>query len=161
MSIGGGLVPSTDIPKGNRHSGYENVGDGRWQHLPNGLNLAQAYKKGDEVPPGYCVVNISHGDNVSEGGPVPVTHGDFTLVIPRGSDRLVPIGHVNILNDAVETHYFQHDITEQMGARHSRRFDFQVRKWPKTGENVGVVFEKDDLESAIERHEVIDLNQDE
>ena len=161
MSVGGGLVPATDIPKAQRHAAYENVGDGQWKHMAQGLNLAQLYKKGDEVPPGYCVINITHGNDASEGGPVPVTCADHTLVIPRGSDRLVPITHVNILNDAVETHYFQTEITEQMSARHNRRFDFSVKKWPKTGDNAGVTFEKSDLDDAIERHEVIDLNQDE
>jgi len=161
MSIGGGLVPANDIPKGNRHAAYQNMGDGQWRNLANGLNLAPLYNKGDDVPPGHCVVNITHGNDASEGGPVPVTFGDHTLVIPRGSDRVVPIAHVNILNDAVETHYFQTEITEQMSARHNRRFDFSVKKWPKTGEEAGVNFEKSDLEDAIERHEVIDLNQDE
>lgn len=161
MSIGGGLVPATDIPKGRRHSSYTELGDGRWKHLPNGLNLAKSYSKGDEVPPGFCVINLEHGGEISDTGPVPVTHGDYTLVIPRGSDRLVPITHVNILNDAVETHYFQPDITENMTARHTRRFNFQVKKWPKTGDALGTTFTKEDLENAVERHEVIDLDQDE
>lgn len=161
MSIGGGLVPSRDVPQGTRHSGYTEVGDGRWAHLPHGMNLATAYKRGDDVPPGYCVVNIEPGEELSDTGPVPVTHGTHTLVIPRGSDRLVPIAHVNILNDAIETRYFQSDITDQMSARHSRRFNFQVKKWPKTGKDAGIEFTKSDMEDALERHEVIDLNQDE
>jgi len=125
------------------------------------MNLATAYKRGDDVPPGYCVVNIEPGEELSDTGPVPVTHGTHTLVIPRGSDRLVPIAHVNILNDAIETRYFQSDITDQMSARHSRRFNFQVKKWPKTGKDAGIEFTKSDMEDALERHEVIDLNQDE
>lgn len=161
MSIGGGLVPSRDVPQGTRHSGYTEVGDGRWAHLPHGMNLATAYKRGDDVPPGYCVVNIEPGEELSDTGPVPVTHGTHTLVIPRGSDCLVPIAHVNILNDAIETRYFQPDITDQMSARHSRRFNFQVKKWPKTGKDAGIEFTKSDMEDALERHEVIDLNQDE
>jgi len=161
MSIGGGLVPTTDVPQGRRHSGYVEVGDGKWAHLPHGMNLAKPYKRGDDVPPGYCVINIEPGAELSETSPVPVTFGSFTLVIPRGSDRLVPITHVNILNDAVETRYFQADITEQMAARHSRRFNFQVKKWPKTGRDSGIEITPSDLDNALERHEVIDLNQDE
>tara|TARA_Y100000310_G_C20569216_1_gene757136 strand:- start:733 stop:1218 length:486 start_codon:yes stop_codon:yes gene_type:complete len=161
MSIGGGLVPSEEVPQGTRHPGYQDVGDGKWAHLPHGLNLAKPYKKGDTVPPGYCVINIEHGAQLSDTGPVPVTHGTHSVVIPRGTDRLVPIGHVNILNDAVETHYFQGDITQQMSARHNRRFNFQVKQWPKTGDHVGTEITKENLEDSIKAHEVIDLNQDE
>ena len=161
MSVGGGLVPSDNVPQGNRHPGYQDVGDGKWAHLPHGLKLAKAWKKGDAIPPGYCVINIEHGAQLSDTGPVPVTHGTHSIVIPRGSDRLVPIGHVGILDDAVETHYFQGDITQQMSPRHNRRFNFQVKHWPKTGNHAATEIEPKTLESSVERHEVIDLDQHE
>ena len=91
-------------------------------------------------------------------GPVPVTHGENTLIIPRGTDRVVPLLHVNVLNDAVTTDYFQKDLMSGMSSRSNRRFNFIVKKWPKTGNEMGVSLE--DLEDAKERHEVIDLDQD-
>jgi hypothetical protein len=43
-------------------------------------------------------------------------------------------------------------------SRSSRRFNFTVKKWPKTGDKKGIPIEV--LDDAKERHEVIDLNQD-
>jgi len=99
-------------------------------------------------------------------GPVPVTHGDWTLVIPRGSDRIVPLQHLNILNDAITTDYFQKDLSQGLTSRSNRRFNFTVKKYPKTGAKAGVEFDessepitKEDIDGALERHEVIDLDQ--
>jgi hypothetical protein len=43
-------------------------------------------------------------------------------------------------------------------SRSSRRFNFIIKEWPKTGDAKGVPVEV--LDDAKERHEVIDLNQD-
>jgi hypothetical protein len=91
-------------------------------------------------------------------GPVPVTHGENTIIIPRGSDRVVTLLHVNVLNDAVTTDYFQKNLMSNLTSRSNRRFNFIVKKWPKTGSEMGISL--DDLEDAKERHEVIDLDQD-
>ena len=121
------------------------------------MKMAKEWKKGDPVPEGYCVINIDHGRDNTEMGPVPVTHGENTVVIPRGTDRMVSLLHVNVLNDAVSTDYFQKDLMSAMTSRSNRRFNFVVKKWPKTGNEMGVSIE--DLEEAKERHEVIDLDQ--
>jgi len=62
------------------------------------------------------------------------------------------------LNDAVTTEYFQRDLMSGMTPRSNRRFNFAVKKWAKTGTEMGLSME--DLEDAKERHEVIDLDQD-
>ncbi len=160
MPTGGGLLGKSEhIPKhGKKHSKYQDAGEGQWVIMPNGMKMAKEYTKGDPVPDGYCVINIDHGRDNTEMGPVPVTHGENTVVIPRGTDRIVSLLHVNVLNDAVTTEYFQKDLMSNLSARSSRRFNFTVKKWPKTGNEMGIPVEL--LEDAKERHEVIDLNQD-
>ena len=166
MSIAGGLLPTENLPKQKRDSGYAPAGDGRFVVLPNGMKMAAEWKKGDEVPEGHAVINIEFGKDNTEMGPVPVTHGDWTIVIPRGSDRVVPLQDMNILNDAITTDYFQKDLSQGLTPRTNRRFIFTVKKYPKTGQKAGLEFgdesepiTKEDIEGAIERHEVIDLDQ--
>ena len=166
MSIAGGLLPTENLPKQNRDSGYVPAGDGRFVVLPNGMKMAAEYNRGDAVPEGHAVINIDFGKDNTEMGPVPVTHGDWTIVIPRGTDRVVPLQHMNILNDAITTDYFQKDLSQGLTPRTNRRFNFVVKKYPKTGAKAGVEFDetsapitKEDIEGAIERHEVIDLDQ--
>ena len=167
MSVAGGLLPSEGLPKQKRDSGYVPAGEGKFVVLPNGMKMASEWKKGDAVPEGHAVINIDYGKDNTEMGPVPVTHGDWTIVIPRGTNRVVPLQHMNILNDAVETSYFQKDLSQGLTARSNRRFNFQVIKWPKTGQKAGAEFDsdsapitKEDIDGALERHEVIDLDQD-
>ena len=167
MSIAGGLIQSENLPKQKRDSGYAPAGDGRFVVLPNGMKMAAEWKKGDEVPEGHAVINIDYGKDNTEMGPVPVTHGDWTIVIPRGSDRIIPLQHMNILNDAITTDYFQKDLSHGLTPRTNRRFQFTVIKYPKTGQKAGVEFDetsepitKEDIEGAMERHEVIDLDQE-
>ena len=160
MPTAGGLLGKSEhIPKhGKKHSSYTDAGDGQWIIMPNGMKMAKEWKKGDSIPEGFCVINIDHGRDNTEMGPVPVTHGENTLIIPRGTNRMVPLLHVNVLNDAVTTDYFQKDLMSGMSSRSNRRFNFVVKKWAKTGSEMGISLE--DLEDAKERHEVIDLDQD-
>ena len=166
MSIAGGLLPTENLPKQNRDSGYVPAGDGRFVILPNGMKMAAEWKRGNDVPEGHAVINIDYGKDSTEMGPVPVTHGDWTIVIPRGTDRIVPLQHMNILNDAITTDYFQKDLSQGLTPRTNRRFIFTVKKYPKTGQKAGVDLDdssepisKEDIEGAMERHEVIDLDQ--
>ena len=160
MPTAGGLLGKSEhIPKhGKKHSAYQDAGEGQWIIMPNGMKMAKEWKKGDSVPEGFCVINIDHERDNTETGPVPVTHGENTLIIPRGTNRVVPLLHVNVLNDAVTTDYFQKDLMSGMSSRSNRRFNFTVKKWAKTGNEMGISME--DLEDAKERHEVIDLDQD-
>ena len=160
MPTAGGLLGKSEhIPKhGKKHSSYTDAGEGQWIIMPNGMKMAKEWKKGDSVPEGFCVINIDHGRDNTEMGPVPVTHGENTLIIPRGTNRMVPLLHVNVLNDAVTTDYFQKDLMSGMSSRSNRRFNFIVKKWAKTGSEMGISME--DLDDAKQRHEVIDLDQD-
>ena len=129
MSIAGGLIQTENLPKQKRDSGYAPAGDGRFVVLPNGMKMAAEWKKGDTVPEGHAVINIDYGKDNTEMGPVPVTHGDWTIVIPRGTDRVVPLQHMNILNDAITTDYFQKDLSQGLTPRTNRRFNFTVKKF--------------------------------
>ena len=167
MSVAGGLVASENLPKQNLSGAYVPAGEGRWVVLSGGAKMAMEYKKGDPVPEGHAIINIDYGNDMSEMGPVPVTYGEYTLMIPRGSDRIVPLSHVNVLSDCVITEYFQRDMSSQLTGKSSRRFPFTVKKWPKTGEKEGVNIDNPNseitvsqLENAMERHEVIELDQD-
>ena len=164
--MSGGLFSAAKLPNQKRHEGYADAGDGRFVVLPNGMKMAAEWKKGETVPEGHAVINIDYGKDNTEMRPVPVTHGDWTIVIPRGTDRIVPLQHMNILNDAITTDYFQKDLSQGLTARTNRRFNFTVKKYPKTGQKAGVEFDetsepitKEDIEGAIERHEVIDRDQ--
>jgi len=166
MSIAGGLLPNENLPNQKRNANYAPAGEGRFVLLPNGMKMAAEWEKGNEVPEGYAVINIEYGKDNTEMGPVPVTHGDWALVIPRGSDRIIPLQHMNILNDAITTDYFQKDLSQGLTSRSNRRFNFTVRKWPKTGNKAGTEIgkesepiTKEDIDGALERHEVIDLDQ--
>ena len=160
MPTAGGLLGKSEhIPShGNKHESYQSVGEGQFVILPNGMKMAKEWDKDKPIPEGFCVINIDHGVDNTEMGPVPVTHGENTVVIPRGSDRIVSLNHVNVLNDAITTDYFQKDFMSGLTSRSSRRFNFTVKKWPKTGDKKGIPIEV--LDDAKERHEVIDLNQD-
>ena len=166
MSVAGGLLPNENLPKQTRDSSYAPAGEGRFVVLPNGMKMAAEWEKGNAVPEGHAVINIEYGKDNTEMGPVPVTAGDWTLVIPRGSDRIVPLQHMNILNDAITTDYFLKDLSQGLTSRSNRRFNFTVRKWPKTGNKAGAEIgkesepiTKEDIDGALERHEVIDLDQ--
>jgi hypothetical protein len=80
------------------------------------------------------------------------------MKLNRLLDRMVPLLHVNVLNDAVTTDYFQKDLMSGMSSRSNRRFNFIGKKWAKTGSEMGLSLE--DLDDAKQRHEVIDLDQD-
>lgn len=160
MSIAGGLLPSKQLPPRQLHHAYKDAGEGNFVILQDGMRLAAEFKSGNDVPEGFCVLNIEHGRETYEVGPVPVTVGEDTLIIPRGSDRIVPLSFVNALNDAVVTEYYQRDLMSPLSSRSTRRFNFQVKKWPKTGKHQGVAITKEDLENSMESHEVIELNQD-
>ena len=164
MSIAGGLVQSTQVPQGKLSDAYVPAGDGKWVVVTGGSKMAAEWKKGGEVPEGFAVVNIDYGNDMTEMGPVPVTHGDGQLIIPLGSNRLIPLQHLTVLNDAVTTEYFQRDMSSQLTARSNRRFNFRVVKWPKTGKKAGKDMEGgeislDELNESRERHEVIELDQ--
>ena len=166
MSIAGGLVSPTGLLKGNLSDAYVPAGEGKWVVLTGGSKMATEWEKGDEVPEGFAVINVEHGRDMTEMGPVPVTYGEWTLLIPRGSNRIVPLSHVNVLSDCVTTEYFQRDMSSQLTARHNRRFPFNVVRWPKTGEKEAqsvdgksdMTITAETLNDAMERHEVIELS---
>ena len=166
MSIAGGLVSSENLPKQNLNSAYVPAGDGKWVVLTGGAKMAAEWKKGDEVPEGFAVVHIDYGSDMTEMGPVPLTYGEWTIMVPRGSDRVIPLSHLNVLSDCVITEYFQRDMSSQLTPKHNRRFPFTVKAWPKTGDKeAGDITGKSEisisqLENAKERHEVIELDQD-
>jgi|TARA_Y100000310_G_scaffold288350_1_gene313897 hypothetical protein len=167
MSIAGGLVASESLPKTNLSEAYVPAGEGKWVVLSGNTKVAVEHKKGETVPEGFAVINIDYGNDMTEMGPVPVTHGTWTIMVPRGSNRILPLSHVNVLNDAITTEYFQRDMSSQLTSRSGRRFNFRVIHWPKTGEKRATEFEEgardlsvDELENSRERHEVIELDQD-
>ena len=101
---------------------------------------------------GWCIIEIQHGREAWDNGPVPITVNSWTIVAPRGKPIFLPIEHLNVLSDAVETKYFQPSITQNLQARHGRRFEFRVIAWPKG-------YDKKKLDNAMERHQVIELEE--
>ena len=132
MSIAGGLVQSNQVPQGKLNDAYVPAGEGKWVVVTGGSKMAAEWKKGDEVPEGFAVINIDYGNDMTEMGPVPVTCGDWQLIIPRGSNR-----------------------------RFNFRVVKWPKTGKKAGNEMeGGEISVNELEDSRERHEVIELDQD-
>ena len=94
--------------------------------------------------------------DAEDSAPVSVTVRDWKILIPRNSNRVVPLTHIRVLDDAVTTKYNQPVFGQQLVAIPSKRFKFQVIKWPKAG---GKIIQTD-LDDAVERHESILVDED-
>jgi hypothetical protein len=156
MAVGGGLVDEGrkkfSLPESKLHDGYKKVADDKWAFVKDGMELAQEVDVKTQPPAGHAVVQLEVGMESWNNHPVPVTVDAHTIIVPRGRPVLLPIQHVNALSDAVQTRYYQPSLMQKFVARHGRRFEFRVIRWPKG-------YNKAELENAVERHEVIELDQ--
>ena len=108
--VAGGLVKKrrskSQFREPTLDNSYLDSGTGKVMQVLGREQVAIEYdaKAMKDVPPGFCVINIAVG-NETQMEPVLVTYHDWSIRIPRGSDRVVPLQHVEILNNCVETTY--------------------------------------------------------
>ena len=157
MPVGGGLVKQERkggpvLQEAKLSGAYKEAGQGVYTIVRDGLEMAKEADPTATPTEGWCIIEIQHGREAWDNGPVPITVNSWTIVAPRGKPIFLPIEHLNVLSDAVETKYFQPSITQNLQARHGRRFEFRVIAWPKG-------YDKKQLDNAMERHQVIELDQ--
>ena len=157
MPVAGGLVKQERkggpvLQEAKLSGAYKEAGQGVYTIVRDGLEMAKEAEPTDTPTEGWCIVEIQHGREAWDNGPVPITVNSWTIVAPRGKPIFLPIEHLNVLSDAVETKYFQPSITQNLQGRHARRFEFRVIAWPKG-------YDKKQLDNAMERHQVIELDQ--
>ena len=157
MPVGGGLVKQERkggpvLQEAKLSGAYKEAGQGVYTIVRDGLEMAKEEDPTATPTEGWCIIEIQHGREAWDNGPVPITVNSWTIVAPRGKPIFLPIEHLNVLSDAVETKYFQPSITQNLQARHGRRFEFRVIAWPKG-------YDKKQLDNAMERHQVIELDQ--
>ena len=157
MPVGGGLVKQERkggpvLQEAKLSGAYKEAGQGVYTIVRDGLEMAKEADPTATPTEGWCIIEIQHGREAWDNGPVPITVNSWTIVAPRGKPIFLPIEHLDVLSDAVETKYFQPSITQNLQARHGRRFEFRVIAWPKG-------YDKKQLDNAMERHQVIELDQ--
>jgi len=137
--VAGGLVKKRRSKKAFRDPSLENAyldkGTGKVIQLSGTNQIAMEYdaKAMKDIPEGYCVINIQTGNDVHNQAPVPLTYFDWQITIPRGTDRIVPLQHVQILNNCVRTDYRQPVYGQELEPIVSKVYPFVVKKWPKAG----------------------------
>ena len=135
MPVGGGLVKQERkggpvLQEAKLSGAYKEAGQGIYTIVRDGLEMAKEADPTATPTEGWCIIEIQHGREAWDNGPVPITVNSWTIVAPRGKPIFLPIEHLNVLSDAVETKYFQPSITQNLQARHGRRFEFRVIAWP-------------------------------
>jgi hypothetical protein len=87
---------------------YFNTGTGKFRQLPPNKSLAPEWD-GDtsNIPPGFGVIRIENGRDTYETEEVSVSVNGYSVVIPRGSARIVSSVHINRLLECKTTEYTQ------------------------------------------------------
>jgi len=160
MATAGGLVKTKRkrslFKESELSNAYFDKGSGKYIQLQGTSQVAVEYdpKKHSSLPDGFGVINVDL--DPEDSAPVSVTVRDWKILVPRNSNRVVPLSHIRVLDDAVTTKYNQPVFGQQLVAIPSKRFNFRVIKWPKAG---GKIIQTD-LDDAVERHESILVDED-
>lgn len=83
------------------------------------------------VPEGHAVIILGYGQQEGNMYPQPVSCGGHLIWVPRGSMRAVPVSHLNVLMEAVETRLIQPRLGVPAVEYEANRFDLQILKMPK------------------------------
>jgi len=134
--IAGGLIGAGEY--GDQVNSPISDGTGKIRSYPQSFlnDMAPQVGKDLETPPGWGVVVIGFGDDMSERGPVPVAVGDWQLRFPRNKRCAIPESHLHNLFNTVETKYMQAHDGSPMVAYKSSRYTFQVLKYPERMEKI-------------------------
>ena len=159
--VAGGLVKKrrskSQFKEPKLDNSYLDSGTGKIIQISGQEQIAMEYdpKAMKDIPAGYCVINIQAGNNSMSMEPVLVTYHDWSIKIPRGSDRVVPLQHVEILNNCIETQYRQPVYGEELEAIPAKRYPFIVKKWPEAS---AIDIDPSLLQQAKDNYEQIDVD---
>ena len=82
----------------NQAQSYFNSGTGKFRQLPANKSLAPEWDgETSNIPPGFGVIRIENGREQFETEEVSVSVNGYSVVIPRGSARIVSAVHINRL----------------------------------------------------------------
>jgi hypothetical protein len=92
----------------NQAQSYFNSGTGKFRQLPANKSLAPEWDgETSNIPPGFGVIRIENGREQFETEEVSVSVNGYSVVIPRGSARIVSAIHINRLMECRTTEYTQ------------------------------------------------------
>ena len=158
--VAGGLVKKrrskSQFREPTLDNSYLDSGTGKVMQVLGREQVAIEYdaKAMKDIPPGFCVINIAVG-NETQMEPVLVTYHDWSIRIPRGSDRVVPLQHVEILNNCVETTYRQPVYGADLDPIPAKRYPFTVKKWPDAS---AINIDPSLLQQTKDNYESIDVD---
>ena len=82
---------------------------------------------------GWAVIVLGFGDDPNvDSGPLDVTAGTWTIVIPRNITVAIPPAHFENLLQSTETRYIQPALGQQLIGYKAHRYNIQVVKWPES-----------------------------
>ena len=112
---------------------YFNPGTGKYKQLSAYANLAKEWDgKPDSIPDGYGVIRLEMGREAHETDEVSCSVNGFSVVIPRGSARVVSAIHINrLMNECFITEYTQTQYSRPPEGYRRPRFPVSLIVPPK------------------------------
>jgi|19_taG_2_1085344.scaffolds.fasta_scaffold50982_1 hypothetical protein len=155
MAIGGGLLGAKGFEKPGLNAGEYDSGLKKMVQMVSGRPIAPEPEEADfsDVPPGYCVVNISFGQTENDMGPVPMCVADWRILVPRGSNRIISLQHLECLKDSVETEWTQPVFGEKMFPREVKCYPYElvfVHRDNSVGMDLKGIIEANEKQSVID-----------
>lgn len=156
MAVGGGLLGAKGFEKPGLSAGEYDSGLKKMVQIVSGRPLAPEPEEKDfsDVPAGYCVVNIAFGQSENDMGPVPLCVGDWRVLVPRGSNRIISLQHLECLKDSVETEWTQPVFGQKMIPREVKCYPYELVFASREGTGMDL---KAFVEESSKKQSVIDV----
>lgn len=128
MSVGGGLLGAKGFEEPGLSKGQFDPGLKKMVQMIAGRPIAPEPEETDfsDVPPGFCVVNVAFGQSETDMGPVPLCAGDWRGLVPRGTNRIISLQHLECLKESVETEWNQPVFGQKMIPRGVKCYPFEL-----------------------------------
>ena len=133
--LAGGFIPAGE--QGNYVRGQYNPGTGKIdQYEQMGKDNAIVLKQNEVEPKGWAVIVLGFGDDPStDNGPLTVTAGTWSMIIPRNLKCAIPPAHFENLLQSTETRYIQPAVGQQLVGYKAHRYNIQIIKWPESSQS--------------------------
>ena len=116
----------------SQSSSYFNPGTGRFHNTVAGKQIAPEWDGNpDNIPPGFGVIRVEMGREPHETDAVSVFVNGYSVLIPRGSARVVSAIHINRLTECIATEYTQTQFYRKPDAYQRPRFPMTLLVPPK------------------------------
>lgn len=116
----------------NQAQSYFNSGTGKFRQLPANKSLAPEWDgETSNIPPGFGVIRVENGREQTETDEVSVSVNGYSVVIPRGSARVVSAIHINRLLECKITEYTQTQFYKPPDGFTRPRFPITIIVEPK------------------------------